>query len=63
MPDRDTYNLVIRPEPPKPGEPPVEIRLRQVLKLLLRGFGLRCLAVTKEPPPPVKPEEPPVEVF
>ncbi len=29
------------------------IRLRQVLKLMLRGFGFRCLSVTEQKPAPV----------
>jgi hypothetical protein len=34
--------ITLIPLPAKPGEPPVEIRVRQALKLLLRGFRLRA---------------------
>jgi hypothetical protein len=47
------FALVIRSEPLKPGEPPIEIRLRRFLKLALRAFGLRCESIT-----PAAPENP-----
>ncbi len=34
-----TLNLI---DAGRPGEPPVEIRLRQMLKVALRAFSLRC---------------------
>lgn len=36
-----TYRLLIRDTAPE-GSPPVEVRLRHVLKGLLRGWGFRC---------------------
>jgi hypothetical protein len=44
---RPAYNLVLRTEPPVEGEPPAEIRLRQVLKVSLRGFRFRCVSITE----------------
>jgi hypothetical protein len=46
--DRPLYRLIFRPEP---GERiPDPIRLRKLLKILLRGYGFRCLAVEELPP-------------
>lgn len=48
MTERALYTLTLRPEPAgvdKHGRDP-EYRLRAALKLLLRSFGLRCVAIT-----------------
>lgn len=48
MPDRPSFILTLEPLPDQPGHAPIppEIRLRQLLKIALRGFRLRCTAVT-----------------
>ena len=38
-----SYSFAFTPLPPIPGEPPVAIGLRQMLKLVLRAFRLRCV--------------------
>lgn len=38
----DAVPLILRVMPSKPGEPAPEVRLRQALKLLLRGFRIRA---------------------
>jgi hypothetical protein len=52
MSDQPTYVLILKPEQRRRGgglhvEP--IIRLRQLLKLALRGFGMRCLDVREMP--------------
>lgn len=42
MLDRDTYVLTIRDAANRHETRPIRIRLRTLLKLMLRGFGLRC---------------------
>ena len=32
---------------------PLPIRLRQALKILLRGFGIRCISITEDPAPSI----------
>lgn len=44
---RTTYELTLRAEGPDP-RPPI-IRLRSLLKLMLRGFGLRCVTIREIP--------------
>jgi hypothetical protein len=44
----ERYTVILEPLPEQPGRPPPpppEIRLRQALKLLLRGFRLRAVDV------------------
>ncbi len=44
----EVWTLTLRAE----GDgPPVEIRVRRVLKWLLRSFGLRCVRVSEERQP------------
>lgn len=45
MNDRPTFQLVLRAEPRRYGDPPVDRRLAAALKCLLRSFGFRCLSV------------------
>jgi len=47
--ERPTYLLALRPAPS--CRIPDAIALRKVLKILLRSFGLRCIAVSEAPPP------------
>lgn len=42
MLDRDTYVITIRDAANRHETRPISIRLRTLLKLMLRGFGLRC---------------------
>jgi hypothetical protein len=63
MPDRDTYNLVITPAPPRPGEAPVEVRLRKFLKSLLRDLGFRCVDIRQAEPEQSEKVPGEVEVF
>lgn len=50
MSDHETYTLTIQALPrPTPGD----VRLRALLKLMLRGYGLKCTGVV-----PVKEAEP-----
>ncbi len=44
-----TFRLTLREEPSAAG-PPVYVRLRRALKILGRGFGLRCIAITEVKP-------------
>jgi hypothetical protein len=44
------WTLVFEPMPARPGEPPVSVRVRALLKLAGRRFRLRCVSL-KEPPP------------
>ena len=50
--DRPTFVMTLRPEP---GVDPIRA-LRRVLKVLLRGYGMRCTSVdqieTKQEEPP-----------
>jgi hypothetical protein len=39
---------------PLPGKVPGVHRVRSALKVLLRSFGLRCVAVVEAPPEPGK---------
>lgn len=51
LPHTERFTLTIVAEPDRPGRVrvPVEQRLRQWLKLGLRGFRLRCVSVTSAP--------------
>jgi|GEM_PF-1597313 len=42
MLDRESYVITIRDAANRHETRPVSIRLRTLLKLMLRGFGLRC---------------------
>jgi len=42
------YRVVLRPLPG--WTTPAIVRLRRALKMLLRGFGLRCIEVCEIPP-------------
>jgi hypothetical protein len=44
------WHLAFVPMPARPGEPPVSVRVRSLLKLAGRRFRLRCVSL-KEPPP------------
>jgi len=46
---RPTYLLALRPDvrDPRPA-----VTLKKALKMLLRGYGLRCLSVTEQKPAP-----------
>lgn len=48
--ERPTYRLTLRAEPARHGEPAPALRLRRLLKLLLRGFGFRCVRAEEIPP-------------
>jgi hypothetical protein len=37
-----SFTFSLTPEPSRPGEPPPEVRVRQLLKLALRAFRLRA---------------------
>jgi hypothetical protein len=45
---RDTWTITVCPTG---NGPPPEIRIRRLLKVALRAFGLRCVAVAKEQEP------------
>lgn len=56
--NRPSLTLILRPLPGNWRTPPVQ-RLRIALKVLLRGFGLRCvrcqpLPLAEEPAQPLK---------
>lgn len=60
----ERYVLELKPEPPGPdvfGQTPIG-RLRLLLKMCLRKFGLRCtdVRVRGRPGPPALPKLPPV---
>ena len=42
MPNRESYVITIRDAANRHETRPISIRLRTLLKLMLRGFGLRC---------------------
>ncbi|HEX8340011.1 MAG TPA: hypothetical protein VF624_03795 [Tepidisphaeraceae bacterium] len=46
MPD---FVIQLRPEP---GDVPVMIRVRRLLKVALRGYGLRCVSIGEAAPRP-----------
>jgi hypothetical protein len=52
-----TYRLEVRAEG---AGPPADVRVRRLLKAMLRGYGLRCVAVEEVPPgpPPGPPDGP-----
>jgi hypothetical protein len=53
--DGERFVIILHDDgPPKPGDPPTAIRLRQFLKLALRRFNLRCESIVSQasPPPP-----------
>jgi hypothetical protein len=39
------YFLALRPEPDRPGGPTAPQRVRQLLKIALRSFGLKCISI------------------
>lgn len=43
MKDHETFTITVESLPHQPGEPDAIVRLRQWLKLGLRGFKLRCV--------------------
>jgi hypothetical protein len=45
-----TYIITVRPEQ-QPDDPDGIRRLRELLKRLLRSFGMRCLSIKPEPQP------------
>ena len=54
MPDR--YVLILEPLADRPGSVrvPIEVRMRQLLKLALRGFGFKCVDVRTEKTDPTE---------
>jgi hypothetical protein len=46
------WHLSFEPMPPRPGEPPPEVRIRSLLKLAGRRFRLRCVSLNEPPPDP-----------
>ena len=58
MPSKQSYIITFQPLPDRPGKtlPPAEIRVRQLLKMALRGFNLRAVDVRETPAPQVSPE-------
>ncbi len=50
------YHLTIAPT--SNVRPSVFVQLRRLLKLLLRGYGFRCLSITAEPPAVAPPDAP-----
>lgn len=48
--DAEGVTIRLTPLPAKPGEPPAAIRLRQLLKLALRGFRFRASWAPATPP-------------
>ena len=58
-PERFVLDLVALPDPHAGHGVPArsaDYRLRLSLKVLLRGFGLKCARVRPAPPTPVQPE-------
>ena len=45
MPIRETYTITVTDAASHHETRPVVIRLRTLLKLMLRGFGLRCVEI------------------
>jgi hypothetical protein len=46
MAETDRFEIVLIAEPSRAGVP-VEIRMRQALKTLLRVFGFRCVSIAR----------------
>lgn len=46
------WHLAFVPMPPRPGEPPAPVRIRQLLKLAGRRFRLRCVSLREPEPDP-----------
>lgn len=46
--ERQRFRLVLEDEPQAANGAPVAVRLRMALKRLLRGHGLRCVAIVPE---------------
>jgi hypothetical protein len=44
------YVIVIEPLMPRAGEPAVEVRLQQLLRIALKGMRLQCVSVEKVAP-------------
>lgn len=51
IPDRPTFVLLVQPLPPLAGEPPVRVRLRRLVKLLLRRDDLRLKVLSHQEVP------------
>ena len=47
MPDRESYVITIRDAANHHETRPAITRLRALLKLMLRGFGLRCVEIRR----------------
>ena len=54
-PDIETFEIVLRSE--GHNNPPAIIRLRRLLKVALRGFGLRCVTIREMTLPQVQETE------
>ena len=51
MNEGELITLTIKPERWPEGCPPPHIRVRALLKIMLRQFGLRCVSVAGPPEP------------
>ena len=50
MPNRESYVITIRDAANRHETRPISIHLRTLLKLMLRGFGLRCTDIRPAKP-------------
>lgn len=59
MNEGELITLTIKPERWPEGCPPPHIRVRALLKIMLRQFGLRCVTIITTPEPEPKNLTPP----